>query len=357
MNKIQRLEGKLQEIQSRWQRFPLIFGILKRLFCIILFGGIFCLLVVIPYTLAPKDTVIYYANVADAICFTLRVDEQQIFDVRSDTTMRGIAVFEGVSETEENIIFENTITGEKYSFPVPTKVESDASLLHIRLESTERSAFTCKVEVEPENKAKDDLCGNQDGAVNRIHVFDFSENVLITFSNGDNSAFAVSSDGGFIPDGEYQVSGCNSLYFYMNNPTEDAIISKNRLHNGLTEHMFGLAETIEYFDILNSNKTTLEATVNGNTDFHALGRIRISGQSSNQDKGDPLWIEISDFGIYPIEVELSGVANELKIGNSYYNFKTVYQWMYENWNAVLLSVLGTFFAAIVTKLFAKKSAD
>lgn len=352
MNVIQGLERWLNRKRNWETNYPLSARAIKQLFWALLL----ILLVLIPYWLSPKEAAVYYSNQADKVSFTLKVREQLIFDVRSSKVMNGIADFENTSEKETAITFDGTITGNQYLYSGRTTVESNGSCMHLKLVSRERPEFTCQVEVGPGNETGDR--GNQDGTVNQIHIFDFPKDVSIIFSNGNNSNFTVfQEDYGIedIPYGEYQVTGVDSLYFYMDRPSQeniDAIIS-----DGSPDYMFGAVGYIESFNVLNNGRTVLEATVNGNTDFHDLGNIRISGESSKQSGDDSLRIKISDLGAYPIGVELSGVVKSLRIGNSFYNLKTPFQWMYENWGAVLLSVLGTLFAAIVTNLSSKDKRE
>lgn len=306
------------------------------------------LLIFIPYTLAPKTATIYYANDVPEICFTLSVPERLTFDVRSDSAKNGRVLFEpgSANGADAEISLENTLAEEnKYLFSGQTEVTSSGSFLHIKLETADRSPFFCTVKIEEEKE--------QDGALNRIHIYDLPENVEIIFNNGDDTPFSVAADdafGSIIPDGEYRAKGCGSLRLYMSRPAGEAA----EADHGLPSYMFGVEGHINKFDLLNSSRTTLEATVNGTTDFHELGHIRIAGESPRRMEGDPLWIKIPDTGTYPIEVELSGVTEGLIIGDSYYNLKTLAQWVYENWSEVLLSVLGALFAGIISKIFSNK---
>lgn len=356
MNVMQGLERLLNKLQNKIQDWkashPLSARAIKKLRWVLLLG----LLILIPYWLSPKETTVYYSNQADKVSFTLKVREQIIFDVRSSKVMTGIADFENTSGKEATLIFDETVTGNQYLYSGRTTVESNGSYLNLKLVSKERPEFTCRVEVGPEEGTE--TGGNQDGTVNQIHIFDFPQDVSIIFNNGNNSNFSVFQENHGpedIPDGEYQVTGIDSLYFYMDRPSPedmDAIAS-----GGSPEHMFGVDNYIESFNVLNRGRTVLEATVNGNTDFYDLGNIRISGESSEQSGDDFLRIKISDFGAYPTGVELSGVVKSLQIGNSFYNLKNLRQWMYENWDAVLLSVFGTLFAATITNLFSKKKEE
>ena len=308
-------------------------------------------LLIIPYICAPKTATIYYTNIASEISFTLNIPERLSFDVRSDSTNSGRVLFElvPVNGAETELSLENTFAEEDtYSYSGQTEVASNGSFLHIKLETADESAFSCKIEIQQENA--------QDGALNKIHIYDIPKNVDIIFNNGDNTPFSVWEDNtskGMIPDGEYRVRGCHSLCLYMNKPADDTD-GGEKADKSLPSYMFGIEGSIERFDFLNSSRTTLEATVNGNTDFHDLGHVRISGRSPRWIEEDQLWIKISDAGTYPVEFELSGVAKGLKIGNSYYNLKDPAQWIHENWNTVLLSVLGTIFAAIISQLFTRK---
>ena len=302
-------------------------------------------LMLLPYIFTPKTAVIYYANSASEVTFRLNVPERQTFDVRSNDAKSGYVLFEPVEGA--GLSLENTLAEEDmYTYSGQTRVDSNGSYLHITFEKADRSAFSCKIEIEQDKE--------HDGEMNRIHVSDLPEDVEILFNNGNDTTFHVVENNGFngeIPDGEYRVEGCRSVYLYMSKPEGGAARQDG---TRLSPYAFDIEGGITEFYFLNISRTVLEATANGETDFHDIGHVRISGESAEGSEGDPLWIKIPDTGTWPIEFELSGTAEELKIGGSYYNLESLPQWIYENWNTVLLSVLGTLFAAIISHKFEKK---
>ena len=132
-------------------------------------------LMLLPYIFTPKTAVIYYANSASEVTFRLNVPERQTFDVRSNDAKSGYVLFEPVEGA--GLSLENTLAEEDmYTYSGQTRVDSNGSYLHITFEKADRSAFSCKIEIEQDKE--------HDGEMNRIHVSDLPEDVEILFNNG-----------------------------------------------------------------------------------------------------------------------------------------------------------------------------
>lgn len=314
-------------------------------------------LVVIPIIIIlasiPRSAAIYFSGAVEDASFTLTSDRVVTYGLKHDNQYNGTVEFRfeeteimyvvnaSMSEEEIQQICREGYPGWETSNTVFPFNEGIATLFtmplaRIILEPPEDGSFTYDLEI---TRDKQDETVSQ----NQIELKNFPEDLVIKLSS-TNDIDMNGSTTKKIPAGLYRIVGCNSITFYSVPLThEDSEMGYNPQLNASLEH----------FRFTNSEQGAFETTYTAKLEHSDVGHVEVEGDASQEQR---IKLEIGDIGQYPIPIEITGRAEQLKVaGKSCY--PSVGQMLVDSAPQMLWMVIPAIAGAMFGVLFEKVLKD